>query len=132
MNKHIIILEDAINLAQTWIDALRAKGHSVTAFMRVLSIEDGKITGETRYNTGATVDLRTIDVAVCDHLLAFGKLVGGNLTGGQCLPHFMAAGIPCVSTSSGGDITLGKGIHIDKEFVLDRLDEITGLPRYVE
>ncbi|MBY0551891.1 MAG: hypothetical protein K2W95_31695 [Candidatus Obscuribacterales bacterium] len=131
MTKNIIILEDAVKLAQTWVDALCAKGHTVSAFIRVLSIADGKITGETRYNTGATVDLRTIDVAVCDHLLAYGKLIGGNLTGGECVPSFLEAGIPCVSTSSGGDITLGKGIHIDKEFVLDRLDEIAGLPRHV-
>lgn len=118
----IIILEDAVNLAATWVEDLKAKGHSVVHFIRVLSIKDGQITGDDATNKPSTVGLDTLSVAVCDHLLAF-----GNLTGGECVPYFLDAGIPCVSTSSGGDITLGKGIHIDKEFILGRMGDILAL-----
>ncbi len=127
MTKNIIILEDAFKLAATWVEALRAQGHTVTAFIRVQSFADGKITGENEFNVASTVEVDSLDVAICDGLLAFGKVQGF-----ECVPLFLAAGIPCISTSSGGDITDGKGHHVDKEFVLGCLEEILQLARKVE
>lgn len=118
---NILILEDAIPVASTWRSELTRFGHTVNGpFVRVTSLDDASIRGEDAEGVSSTVAIASIDLAFCDGLL----LLNTTLQGFECVPVLLTNGVPCVSTSSGGDITLGRGLHVEKQDVLNQINEL--------
>lgn len=123
----IIIFEDGHKLASQWVAALQERGHTATLFVGLSAIGADNFTGIDAKLKPVTDSIADADLAICDGLLAI--LTTPSYHAPAYLPFLMAAGIPCVSTSSGGDVTEGRGVHIEKEDILSRLDDILKLAR---